>query len=74
VREVQQRRLVRVIAEAEALPTACFETRDMTIAVIVCLAAVVAYLVGRLNASLAENVELKARIVVLKRQLARHGR
>jgi hypothetical protein len=44
------------------------------IATIVCLAGAVAYLAGRLKASLAENLELKARILVLKRQLARHGR
>jgi hypothetical protein len=46
----------------------------MTTAAIVCLAAVVAYLGGRLRTSLAENVELKARIVTLKRELARRRR
>jgi hypothetical protein len=38
------------------------------------LVVAVAYLAGRLRASLAENVDLKARILVLKRQLARNGR
>jgi hypothetical protein len=38
------------------------------------LVVAVAYLAGRLKASLAENVDLKARILVLKRQLARPGR
>jgi len=46
----------------------------MSTAIIVCLAAAVAYLGGRLRTSLAENLELRARIVVLKRQLARGGR
>jgi hypothetical protein len=43
-------------------------------AIIVGRAAAVAFLVARLKASLVENVALKARILVLKRQLARHGR
>jgi hypothetical protein len=43
-------------------------------ALIIGLVVAVVYLVGRLKASLAENVDLKARIIVLKRQLARHGR
>ncbi len=46
----------------------------MKVALIVCLAAVVAYLVGRLKASQAESEDLKTRILALKRQLARHGR
>lgn len=46
----------------------------MRTVIIVGLATAVAYLLARLKASLAENVELKARILVLKRQLARHGR
>jgi hypothetical protein len=46
----------------------------VTVVIIVGLAAAVAYLLARLKASVAENVELKDRILVLKRQLARHGR
>lgn len=46
----------------------------MTAAAIVFLVAGVAYLGGRLTVSLAENVELKARILVLKRELARRRR
>ncbi len=46
----------------------------MKAALIVGLVVAVAYLAGRLKASLTENVDLKARILVLKRQLARHGR
>lgn len=46
----------------------------MKVALVIGLAAAVAYLAGRLKSSLAENVALKARILVLKRQLARHGR
>lgn len=49
-------------------------TSAVEVTSIVCLAVAVAYLAGRLKASLAENIELKARIVVLKRQLTRHGR
>jgi hypothetical protein len=44
------------------------------VALIVGLIIAVAYLAARLKASLAENVDLKARIVVLKRQLVRFGR
>ena len=43
----------------------------MTAATIVLLVIGVVYLGGRLRGSLAENVELKTRIVVLKRELAR---
>ena len=43
----------------------------MTAGTIVCLAAAAAYLGGRLWISLTENLELKARIVMLKRELAR---
>ena len=46
----------------------------MKVTLIVGLVVAVAYLAGRLKASLAENADLKARILVLKRQLARHGR
>ena len=46
----------------------------MTAAAIVFLVAGLVYLGGRLRGSLAENVELKARIVVLKRELARRRR
>ncbi|MHB1870560.1 MAG: hypothetical protein ACYCT1_06880 [Steroidobacteraceae bacterium] len=46
----------------------------MKLTLIVGLAVAVAYLAGRLKASVAVNVDLKARILVLKRQLARHGR
>ena len=46
----------------------------MTTTLIVFLVAGVAYLGGRLRLSVAENVELKARIVVLKRELARRRR
>lgn len=46
----------------------------MKLTLIVGLAVAVAYLAGRLKASVAENVDLKARILVLKRQLVRHGR
>jgi hypothetical protein len=44
------------------------------VALILGLVVAVVYLAGRLKASVAENVDLKARIIVLKRQLARHGR
>ncbi|HUI59304.1 MAG TPA: hypothetical protein VLX90_03740 [Steroidobacteraceae bacterium] len=43
----------------------------MTAAAIALLMIGVAYLGGRLTVSRAENVELKARIALLKRELAR---
>lgn len=46
----------------------------MKVTLIVGLVVAVAYLAGRLKVSLAENADLKTRILVLKRQLARHGR
>jgi len=46
----------------------------MTIAAIVCLVVALAYLVQRLRTSSTENAELKARIVVLKRELTRRKR
>lgn len=47
------------------------EVTGMTTAAIAFLVVGVVYLGGRLRGSLAENVELRARIVVLKRELAR---
>jgi hypothetical protein len=41
---------------------------------IICLTLVAAYLGSRWLASSAENVELRARITVLKRELARRTR
>lgn len=46
----------------------------MKVTLIVSLIVAVAYLAARLKAALAENGDLQARIVVLKRQLVRHGR
>ena len=46
----------------------------MKVPLIVSLIVAVASLAARLKAALAENGDLQARIVVLKRQLVRHGR